>query len=121
MEQPSITVDEDGGLFFFRGRIIQELTVWLVGAIRLQADLSTESLSNVITTSNPLSTPGEIGHETANSMESSEPHLPSRPRRPVLLSDTHQVFANAGWSISESIAQACDNLTLVGSALKTGH
>ena len=91
------------GVRFFRGSFIQELTLWSVGAITPQADLSTESWSNVNTTSNPLSTPGKIGHETANSMESSEPHLHSRPRRPVLPGGTPEPSTDAGRSISESI------------------
>ena len=108
--------------FFFRGRITQELTLWLsVGTVKPRADLSAESWSNFSTTFDPLSIPGEIGRETANSMESSEHHLPSHPGRPALLGDTREVSIDAGRSIFESITRTCDNSTLVGFTLKTSY
>ena len=67
------------GVCFFRGQIIQELTLCLVGTLKSQAGLSAEPWSNVSITPNPLSIPGEIGCETAESMEMNSESLQQRP------------------------------------------
>ena len=107
-----IAVDENRGLFFLSGQMIEGLTLWLVGMIRPRAGRSAEPWSNVITTPTRLSVLGEIIHQAPSSMAAQEHHLPSYPGIPVLLRSTQEVATDAGRSVPESIIRACDNPTL---------
>ena len=102
-ERPPITVDENGGLFFSVGRLLRS-SFRPVGTIGPQADWS-----SIITTPTALSTPSEIGHEVANSMASSDPHLPSHLGSPDLRGTRKFITDVGGSTHYESLIRASGN------------
>jgi len=91
--RPQITVDENG-----------------VATIGPQAHPSAGLWSNAIATPPPVSTPSEIGHGAANTMEPPEPHLPSHPGRPVLPGGTQKVATDASSPNVKSNIQTRSNV-----------
>jgi len=114
-DQPSWWMEAE--VCFYCWLVAQDLTLFLVGTIQHEADLSTETWSSGppdITPLTPMLIPSEVEHESANRMVSLESQPPLRLEFPLksLPDRVQEVTTGAGGSngIQESIAIQRDTI-----------